>query len=108
MLFRRFHTFRNDAKLEAFTHVDDGADEGGIVRVSGHLVDERLVDLQGMNGELPQITQTGITRAEVINGKLYAQACKCMQHGIGNLDVSHENTFSQFQFQIGRLQSRLL
>ena len=66
-----------------------------------------LVDLQGIDRKLPQITQAGIAGAEVIDRKLYAQVCERMQHGIARLGIAHEHAFGQFEFQIARLQTRL-
>lgn len=56
ILLWRFHTLRNDELLEAFTHVDHGADNDGIVRVAGYMAHERLVNLQGidMRRSIPQ------------------------------------------------------
>ena len=70
---RCFHALRDDAQLEAFAHVDNGADNGGIVRAAGNPAHERLVDLQGINRKLPQIAEAGIARAEVIDRELDAQ-----------------------------------
>ena len=40
--------------------------------VGGHLIHERLVDLQGIDWKLSQITEAGIAGAEVVDRKLDA------------------------------------
>src|SRR5665647_1108555 len=99
VLLRCFHTLRNEAELEAFTQADHGTDDGGIVLVAGHPAHERLVDLQGIDRKLPQITQAGVTNAEVIDRKLYTQVCERTQHGIDGLtpdSVSIHCMFEEF------------
>src|SRR5678815_1883424 len=90
-LLRCFHALRDDAQLEAFAHVDYGADNGGIVRAAGNSAHERLVDLQGINRKLPQIAEAGIARAKVIDRELDAQVCESMQYGISKLGIPHKD-----------------
>ncbi len=40
ILLWRFYTLRDDELLEAFTDIDHGTDDDGIVRVAGHMVHE--------------------------------------------------------------------
>src|ERR1700730_12539963 len=63
-LFLRFHALGNDAQLQASAHADDGGHDGGLVGGGGDLTDERLVDLEGIDGKLSKIAQAGVTRAE--------------------------------------------
>ena len=43
VLLPGFHTFGNDAVLEASAHPDYGADDCGVAGIIGDLIDERLV-----------------------------------------------------------------
>jgi hypothetical protein len=67
------------------------------VRVAGNVPEERAIDLQGFDGELLQVSQRRITRAEVVDRKLDAdppQLTKLVdnfllvgpQRGLGDLE----------------------
>src|SRR5580658_4923101 len=71
-LLLRFHTLRNDPQLKASAHADYRRHDGGLVGSSGDLTDKRLINLQGIDREFPQITQAGVTRAEIIDGNRHA------------------------------------
>src|SRR5271170_6925000 len=48
-LLLRFHALRHDPEIQAAAHADNRADNRRIVRSGGDLVDERLVDLEGVD-----------------------------------------------------------
>jgi hypothetical protein len=56
-LFLRFYALGNDPQLQASAHTDDCGHNGRIVGSGGDLTDKRLVDLQGIDRELPQIAK---------------------------------------------------
>jgi hypothetical protein len=59
-LFVRFDAFGNHALLEVLAHINDGADDGRIIRIARDLLDEGLVNLQDLNGKLSEIAEAGI------------------------------------------------
>jgi len=52
LLFRYLNAFYNHSELKGFAQINHNADNTGIVWISDHLVDERLVNLQGINRKL--------------------------------------------------------
>ena len=70
-LFLRFHALGNHPKLKAPAHADHCLHDDRLVGNGGDLADERLVDLEGIDGKLSKIAQAGVTRAEVIDRDLY-------------------------------------
>ena len=60
-----FDAFGEDGDLEAFGHLDDGADDGAGVGVGGEVADEGLVDLELFDGEAAQVGEAGVAGAEV-------------------------------------------
>ena len=54
-LLECFHTLGDDPVLETFAHADDRAYDDGIIRTGNHIVHERLVELQGVNGKSRQV-----------------------------------------------------
>jgi hypothetical protein len=65
--------------LEALSHVNDGAQDGGVIRTGSRLVDKGLVDSQDIDGEPAKITQAEGT--EVIYRKAYAHALEFLKYG---------------------------
>ena len=52
-----FHTFGYHLQAQVMRHGDDGLGDRYVVRVSGNVLDERAIDLDGVNGEAFEITQ---------------------------------------------------
>src|SRR5437016_12754742 len=69
-LFSRFDALGNHEVLEALSHVNYGAHDGGVIGIGSDLVDKGLVDFQHVYRKLPKIAESGIAGAEVIYGKL--------------------------------------
>src|SRR4029077_14948102 len=106
-LFLGFDAFGNDALIEAFAHVDDGADNGGIVGVAADLVDEGLVDLEDINGKLAEIAETGIAGAKVVDGQVYTPAFDCLKYVGGGRDIVHQDALGDLQIQIAGIEAGL-
>lgn len=70
-LLRRFDALSNHALLEVFTHSNDGADDGRIVRVARDLVDKGLVNLED-DGKMAEIAEARIASAEVIYREVHS------------------------------------
>ena len=90
-----FHAFCNDPQIQALPHVDDGRDDSGLARVSRKLADERLVDLESINGKLRKITQARESRAEVIDRKAYPQHLEFLKHGRRGIGMFHKDAFGE-------------
>ncbi len=71
-LLRRFDALGHDPLFEALAHRNDGTDDG-IAGIAVDVLHERLVDLERVDRETPQIAQTGIAGAKVIDGNLHAE-----------------------------------
>ncbi|MNY43724.1 hypothetical protein D3C86_1787030 [compost metagenome] len=99
--------FGDDIQIEAPAQADDRADQGGIVGVIAQATNERLIDFQHIDGEPAQIAQAGISGAEVIDGQPNPQHLQPVQRGHGRLDVLHQYTFGDLQFQQAGGHSRL-
>jgi hypothetical protein len=64
-LFLSFHALSNDPQLQASAHADHRRHDGRLAGGGGDLTDERLVDLEGIDGKPSKVAQTRVTRAEV-------------------------------------------
>src|SRR5260370_10789 len=78
-LIARLDTLCDDFEIEALAHVDDGAHDGGVVRVDGHIAHEGLVDLQRSDGELLQGRQRREARADISNGQIQTRGVHLVQ-----------------------------
>src|ERR1700691_553104 len=107
-LFFRFHALSNHRKLKASAEPDHCLHDDDFVGHGGDLTDERLVDLEGINGKLPEIAQAGVPRAEVIDRNLHPSLSQCRENGCGGLGMLHQNAFGQLQFKKSRIQPRVL
>ena len=79
--------------------VDDGERDGGIVRVADGVADEFAVDLEFVERESPQISQTGIAGAEVVHRQLHAERFQLVQCFDGFFGIAHQQRLGQFQFE---------
>ncbi len=104
LLRRIFHALGDDGELHAVAEGDDGAHDGGVVRVVGQAADEGLVDLQEVQGQALEVAEGRIAGAEVINRQLYAQALELMQHIEGFFGLAHDEVLGDLQLQAARFQ----
>src|SRR5512132_2773029 len=66
------------------------------------LMDERLVDLDGVHRELFQVAEAGIARTEVVEGQTNAQSVQRVQCRAGLLQVAHQATLRDLQLETVR------
>src|ERR1700688_958732 len=104
-LFLGFDALGNDTLLEVLTHINDGADDGRIVRVAGDLVDKGLVNLEDVDGELAEIAEAGIAGAEVVHSQVYTHPFEGLKHIGGSLDVAHQDALGELKVEIAGFQA---
>jgi hypothetical protein len=63
-LFFGLHSLGDRAMLEALSDIDERAQNRGIIRMGGNVIDEVAVHWQGMQGKFSQITETGIAHPQ--------------------------------------------
>ena len=107
-LFMCFHALGNDPQVQTSAHADHRGHDGRLVRSGGDLTDERLVDLEGIDREPPQIAQAGVTRAEIIDRQLHPSRSQCFEDGFRGLGTLHQNAFGQLQLKTSRIQARIV
>jgi len=66
-LFLGLHALGDDAVLQALSDVDERAQNGGIIRVRGNVIDEAAVHFQGIQREFAQITEAGIADSKIVH-----------------------------------------
>ena len=104
-LFWRFDALGNHEVLEALSHVNYGAHDGGDFGIGSDLVDKGLVNFQDINGKLPKIAEAGIAGAEVIHGKVYPHSFELLKYGSRGFGILHKYAFGELEFQISRFQA---
>src|SRR3954462_8151723 len=72
-LLDRFHTFCDHFEVQAVRHGDDSASDRGVVRIYRDVPHEGPVDLERVDRETLQVTQTRIAGTEIIDGHAYAK-----------------------------------
>jgi hypothetical protein len=80
---------------------------GCLLRNGGDLTNERLIDLQRIDGKFSEVAQARVAGAEVIDRELYPSSSECLENGFGRLGMPHQHAFGQPQFQRFRIQSRV-
>ena len=67
-LFLGLHPLGDNGEAQAMRQVNNSAGNGCIIRIGGDVAHERLIDLQGIDGEALKITQRRVAGAEVVHG----------------------------------------
>src|SRR6185312_13069400 len=67
-LVLRLHAFGDRVHAERPRQADDGRNHGARTLVLLHAADERLVDLQLVEGEIDQVAEVRIAGAEIVHG----------------------------------------
>src|SRR5450432_212232 len=67
-----FYALRNNPHFETAPHADHGSYNSRFVGCESELVNEGLIDLKRVDGEFSEIAQTGIARAEIIDGEFHS------------------------------------
>ncbi len=107
-LFQRFHTLGHHAQLQAAAHADHGRHDGGLIRSSGDLADKGLVNLQRINRKFSQVTQAGISRAEIVHRQLDSAAAQYLHNGLRGLGALHQDDFGKFHLQRRGIEAGVL
>src|SRR5712692_1514631 len=104
-LFLRFNALGNHEVLEALSHVNYGAHDGGVIGIGTDLVDKGLVNFEDINGKLPKIAEAGIAGAEVIHRKVHPHDFELLKYGGRGLHIVHKHAFGELEFEIPRRQA---
>ena len=65
-----FDAFGHHLALEPMGEGDDGPNDGRAILVSGQIFDERLIDLEGIEWEAPQVGQRRVAGTEIVDREL--------------------------------------
>src|ERR1700722_6377587 len=98
-LFECLHALCNDSHFEASGHAKHRGDDGGVFISAVDLRHEGLVDLQRIDWEFPQIAQTGIAGAKIVDCHLHSAFPQRLQDESGSVDPLHENTFGELELE---------
>ena len=79
------------------SELDERMDEGRGIGRPAHLCDERPIDLQDIDGELAQIGQRGVPRAEIVDGNHDAQLLQPIESRNGRLRILHQDRFGDLE-----------
>jgi len=105
-LVARFHAFGAHVQAQAVRHPDDGPDDRCVVRLDEDLAHERLVDLEAVEREAPQIAERRVARAEVVDGEPHARAVQLFEDLDRDRGVAHRDRLRDFDLEVIRLQAR--
>ena len=85
---RRLHPLRHNLQIHALRQSQDGAHDGGVVRVLQHIAHKTLIDLDLIQRQALEKAQAGIARAEIVQGKANALTLELLHAANGILDVA--------------------
>src|SRR5215468_10791025 len=94
-----FDAFRNHSQSQTVGQLDYSLNQLGIIRVNRRFMDEGTINLKHIEGQLSEITQRRVARAEVINSNLNTPSLQLTQGARGGVGVLHDATFSEFKFE---------
>src|SRR5207237_756913 len=80
-------------------HSDDGADDGGIVRVRADTVDERLIDLERIDWKALQIGKAGIPDPEVVHRQAHTHTGDLLENLDIFLTLHHEDALGELELE---------
>src|SRR6266508_3653776 len=98
-------TFGDGGEAEGGGQVDDGLGERGGVGAAGDLVDERLVDLEDIDGQAAKVAEGGVAGAEIVDRQPHPQAVELGQGDRGGGDIGDQQALGQLQGQVAGLQA---
>jgi hypothetical protein len=98
-LFLRLHALGDDPQFHASAQTYDGTHNGRIVGSRCDLTDKRLVDLQGIDWELTQIAQAGVTGTEIIDCNLYPSSSEFSEGRYCGIGALHQSALSHLQLK---------
>ncbi len=106
-LFLRFHPFSDDGLAQHPAQGDDGFGLPFVEGAAGDVPDEGAIDLDGINRELFELGQRGVTEAKVVDGNPNASAREVVQDFHGGIDIAHQQGFGDVQFQKAWIHARV-
>src|SRR5688572_910412 len=99
-LLRRLDAFGDGVERHAAADRDDALHDLTTVGRVAEAMDERAVDLQGRDGESPQLADRAEAGAEVIDADLDVALTQCLQQTAGHVDVAHHDRFRQVEAEV--------
>ena len=100
-----FNALGHHLHAQAVGHVDEGAGDAHVLRRCGHLVHERPVDLQHVDGQLAQVAQVGVAGAEVVQRNLDADGSQLGQRARHMFQVVQQHALRHLQAQTVRVHA---
>ena len=92
-----FHTFGNRLETEVVREVDGRARDRTGARVGQHPAHERLIHLDRIDGQLLQIGQRRLSRAEVVDVQRESKIVKSDQHRARVFRIFHQGALGEFE-----------
>src|ERR1039458_4089548 len=106
-LLFRFDALGDHGLVETGAETGDGANDRPGVALVAKIADERLVDLDLMEGELAQIVERGVAGAEVGERQADAEILELLHRRQGAVVVLEQQTLGYLQLDPLRRQPRL-
>ena len=94
-----FDTFGNHAFFQTPRHGDHGADDNSLIRRVGDVADEGTIDLQDIDGEMFQVTQTGVSRPKIIDRQADPKVLEFTLDRRTSIGITHQDAFGQLQLE---------
>ncbi len=99
ILVNVLHAFGDYRKSEPVSHDDDRLNDHGVLSVRDHAGDEGTVNLDGINGQIPQIAERGVTRSKIIHGETDAEGAQFFDGFCSGDIITNDGTLRQFEYQ---------
>lgn len=91
-----FNPFRNRAEPQSFRHRHNRSGDGLRILALRQIPNECDVDLEGVDRELPELTQRGVTGTEIVEGDARTERLDFLQLGIEQLYILGCNGLGEF------------
>jgi hypothetical protein len=82
-------------------------DDGGVLRLVAHALDERAVDLETVHRQTLQIRERGVAGAEVVDGQAHADRLEGVQPVEHPRVVAHQDGLADLELQATRVEPGL-
>ena len=89
-----------DLEAERVGHGHDRGDERGVVGVGAEPVDERSVDLHGVDREPLEVAERRVAGAEVVDRQVDAERLEVGEGLLEVVDVLHEHALGQLEAEV--------
>src|ERR1700730_13200692 len=77
------------------------------IRIGRKITDERLINLEPVHWQLFQVTERRVAGSEIIEGNLDSHAFQFAKYSGRGLEILHDKTLRQFEFEGVCLSSHL-